>query len=74
MESAVDKTRDVIRDQWAALGKEHGDVSEIWRTQVDKAGDLFKENWSSLKESVDQTGDKVERAFRAAWEELKKRD
>lgn len=70
----VDKTRDALEKQWAAMGLIGEEQAQVWRTQAENMARSFKQQWSVFRDTMEKTEKRIDRAIDAAWEELKKRD
>jgi hypothetical protein len=71
---AVNQAKDTLDKQWTAMGRLGEDQLKALRDQSEQMANTFKEQWGVIREQLEKTGKKIDRAVEAAWEELKKKD
>ncbi len=68
----VDQTAETLDKQWTALGRVGENQVKYAQDQVGAMATAIKSQWEVYWKTMQQTGDKIDRAVDAAWEELKK--
>jgi len=68
----VDQTAETLDKQWTALGRVGENQVKYAQDQVGAMATAIKSQWEVYWKTMQQTGDKIDRAIDAAWEELKK--
>ncbi len=73
-DASVNAARETLDSQWKAMGKLGEDQIRIIQDQTSHWADALKGQWDVVKDNLEKTGQKVDRAINAALDELKKKD
>lgn len=68
----VDQTAETLDKQWTAFGRVGENQVKYAQDQVGTMATAIKSQWEVYWKTMQQTGDKIDRAVDAAWEEFKK--
>ena len=68
----VDQTAETLDKQWTAFGRVGENQVKYAQDQVGAMATAIKSQWEVYWKTMQQTGDKIDRAVDAAWEEFKK--
>ncbi len=72
-ELCVNQAKDVLDKQWNLAGRVGEEQLESLRKQSEEMSEAFKKQWGVVREKLEETGKRIDRAVEAAWEELKKK-
>lgn len=71
-ELCVNQAKEALDRQWTAMGRVGEDQANAMKDYSEDIASQFRSQWDTFKENFDRTGDRIDRAINAAWEELKK--
>lgn len=69
----INQAKDVLDKQWNATGRVGEEQFKSLRQQSEEMSEAFKKQWEVVRDKLDETGKRIDRAIEAAWEELKKK-
>jgi ElaB/YqjD/DUF883 family membrane-anchored ribosome-binding protein len=72
-ELCVNQVKESLERQWTAMGRVGEDQVNTVRNYSEDLASQFKDQWTTFKNTFDETGNRVDRALRAAWSELNKK-
>jgi hypothetical protein len=72
-EMCINQAKDVLDKQWNATGRVGEEQFKSLRQQSEEMSEAFKKQWDVVRDKLDETGKRIDRAIEAAWEELKKK-
>ena len=61
-----------LEKQWTAFGRIGENQAKYAQEQIGSMTTAIKSQWEVYWETMQKTGNKIDRAVNAAWEELKK--
>ncbi|MGO8880873.1 MAG: hypothetical protein ACLPVO_11865 [Desulfomonilaceae bacterium] len=68
----VDQTAETLDKQWTAFGRIGENQAKYTQEQICNMVTSVKSQWEVYWETMQKTGNKIDRAVNAAWEEIKK--
>ncbi|MFA6221039.1 MAG: hypothetical protein WC647_01860 [Desulfomonilaceae bacterium] len=68
----VDQAAETLDKQWTAFGRVGENQVKYTQEQIGYMASSVKSQWDVIWDTMQQTGDKIDRAVDAAWEEFKK--
>jgi hypothetical protein len=68
----VDQAAETLDKQWTSCGRVGEDQVKYAQEQLGYMSSSVKSQWDVVWETMQKTGDKIDRAIDAAWEEIKK--
>jgi hypothetical protein len=68
----VDQTAETLDKQWTAFGRIGENQAKYAQEQIRDMATAIKSQWEVYWETMQKTGNKIDRAVNAAWEEIKK--
>lgn len=71
-EMCVNQAKESLDTRWSALGRVGEDQLDAMKNYSDDMASKFKNEWETFRNNLDKTGNKFERAIKAAWTELNK--
>jgi hypothetical protein len=72
-EMCINQAKDVLDKQWSATGRVGEEQFKSLLKQSEEMSEAFKKQWDVVRDKLEQTGKKIDRAIEAAWEEMKKK-
>ncbi|MGO9121731.1 MAG: hypothetical protein ACLQPD_29490 [Desulfomonilaceae bacterium] len=72
-EMCINQAKDVLDKQWNATGRVGEEQFKSLQQQSEEMSEAFKKQWDVVRDKLQETGKKIDRAIEAAWEELKKK-
>jgi hypothetical protein len=73
-DAGVTAAKETLDSQWKSMGKLGEDQIRVVQEQTGHWADALKGQWDVVKDNLEKTGKKVDRAISAALDELKKKD
>lgn len=73
-ELCVNQTKEALDKQWTAVGRLGEEQLKAAQDLTEMMAKSFKGQWSVFWETMQKTGQKIDRAVDAAWQELKKKE
>ncbi len=71
-EMCVNQAKESLDSRWTAMGRLGEDQLNAMRSYSDEMASKFKGEWDTFRTNLDKTGNRFERAIKAAWTELNK--
>ncbi len=72
-EMCINQAKDVLDKQWSATGRVGEEQFKSLLKQSEEMSEAFKKQWDVVRDKLEETGRKIDRAIEAAWEEMKKK-
>jgi hypothetical protein len=70
----VNQAKEALDKQWTAIGRLGEDHLKTAQNLTEMMAKSFKSQWSVFWDAMQKTGQKIDRAVDAAWQELKKKE
>ena len=70
----VNQAKGVLDRQWTSMGRLGEEQLKAFQAQSEQMAKIMRCQWGVFRDSMDQTGKRIDRALDAAWEAWKKKD
>lgn len=69
----VRQSKEALDKQWSAMGRLDEEQMKVVGTMTETMAKAFEDQWQVFRDTLQETGKKVDRAVDAAWTELRKK-